>query len=83
MDMSRNELVYQLLDPDARQVVDLAVAADSLTELREARAEYLANLQALREAGHEFEPDQTLLAQLDEGIAWFTEFISSSDEAAG
>jgi hypothetical protein len=78
--MSRNELVYQLLDPDARKTVDLAVAADSLIEAREAREAYLADLRMLRDRGHDAEPDQALLAALDENIAWFTGFISDSEE---
>jgi hypothetical protein len=59
----------ELMDPSARGVLHTSLLLEWTAELREAREEYLADFTMLRERGHQFKPDQEILAMLDAEIA--------------
>jgi hypothetical protein len=57
-----------MADTATRSVLHATLLMEWAAELREERAQYLENLQMLRERGHQAEPDQETLAAVDTEI---------------
>lgn len=69
-----------MMDTETRKVVHASLLMDWAAALREARDEYLADLQMLRERGHHFDPDPEAMADVDAEITLIQQIAASLDE---
>jgi hypothetical protein len=79
-----SELIKRLLDigdtmmePEQQRVLHGSMIMEMLAEAQQARDDYLADIQMLRERGHDFEPDQKLLTALSDVITALAEHATA------